>query len=151
MTAVDYDHDIREIAENIWETLFSEPLAVDADDSAIADPAVTGAVLIDGAWNGAVLLQVELPLARLLAGQLFQGDPSTEDVRDTVGELANMFAGNIKALLAEPSSISVPTVAFGNDYQLTVLRTTPAATVGFRCADARMLVALLRRSDEGPS
>ncbi|MEO6204378.1 MAG: chemotaxis protein CheX [Mycobacteriales bacterium] len=148
MSAV--DDDIREIAENIWETLFHDPLAADEDDSPLAEPAVTGSVLIEGAWNGAVMVQCESVLAKVLAGQLFRGgEPEPDDVRDTIGELTNMFAGNIKALLDEPSHISVPTVALGGDYQLTVLHSEPVATVRFRCADARMTVVLLRRSADG--
>jgi CheY-specific phosphatase CheX len=52
---------------------------------------ITGCVHIDGAWNGAVMLQCPQSLAERLAGELFGSDTTTspEEVQDTVGELTN--------------------------------------------------------------
>jgi chemotaxis protein CheX len=114
---------------------------------------MTGCIQIDGAWNGAVMLQLPRRLAEQLSSELFQqeGPTSSEDLHDTVGELTNMLAGNIKALLPEPSRISLPTVAHGADYDLRVMGTAVEATVGFVCLDQPLLVTLLRRVDEGGS
>lgn len=140
------DEDIREIAASIWETLFSLPLTSEPDAGAMSEPVVTGCVHIEGEWNGAVMLQCDSALAGTLAGELFRSPmPSPDEVRDTVGELTNMLAGNIKALLAEPSRISLPTVALGADYALTVVGAEPISVVAFRCADAPLLVTLLQR------
>ena len=146
------NEEIREIAASIWETLFSDPLDRADADQPIQDPAVTGCVQIHGAFNGAVTLQCSKSLATRLAGELFRGEaPTPADVLDSVGELTNMLAGNIKALLADPSHISLPAVAFGADYALTVIGTSPMAVVGFRCGEEPLLVTLLQGSDPGPS
>jgi chemotaxis protein CheX len=144
----DVDDEILEIATSIWETLFTMPLER-GDGAAILDRSVTGCVHIDGAWQGAVLLECGEPLAGTLAGQLFQSSsPTPEEVRDTVGELTNMLAGNIKALLPEPSRISLPAVALGGEHALTVMGTRPVSTIPLRCDDAPLVVTLLQSTRE---
>jgi chemotaxis protein CheX len=139
--------DIIEIAQSIWETMFALPLEAGSGGILGTDPAMTGAVHIDGAWEGAVMLQCPQALASRLTSVLFQADgtPATDDVRDAMGELTNMLAGNVKALLPEPSRISLPTVAFGADYELSVVGTRAVATVSFTCEGSPLTVTLLER------
>lgn len=146
------DEDIREIAVSIWETLFTAPLEQGDPSESLGDPVVTGCVHIDGSWNGAVMLQYGESLAGRLAGELFRSEaPAPEEVLDTIGELTNMLAGNIKALLPQPSGISLPTVAIGADYALTVLGTQVVNTVGFRCEDLPVLITVLASTAAGPT
>ena len=148
MTAVE-DH-IREITGSIWDTLFPMPLEPAPDGQAVAEPAVTGCVTVEGAWNGAVLLSCERRLAGELAGELFRSpSPSSEEVRDTVGEITNMLAGNLKALLPGPSRISLPTVASGGDYDLSVRGTARVAAVRFRCGDGSLEVSVHEGHPDG--
>lgn len=144
----DVRSDITEIAHSIWETLFSFPLFHADEDGALPPELrqVTGCVQIDGAWNGAVLFQCPDELANKLAAELFRPVTTTspEEVRDTVGELTNMLAGNIKALLPEPSRISLPAVALGADYDLQVIGTRVVVAVAFQCAGFPLLVTLLQ-------
>ena len=147
MTAV--EDAIREITASIWETLFTLPLDRAEPGLAVAEPTVTGCVTIEGAWSGAVMLVCERELATTLAGQLFQAaEPQPEEVRDTVGELTNMLAGNIKALLPEPSRISLPAVALGGDYDLSVVGTTELLAVPFRCGSGSLSV-IVHQGREG--
>jgi chemotaxis protein CheX len=43
---------------------------------------------------------------------------SGDDVVDTVGELTNVVAGNLKSLLAPPTTLGLPTVHVGTDCQI---------------------------------
>jgi CheY-specific phosphatase CheX len=43
-----------------------------------------------------------------------------DDVRDSIGELANMLGGNFKALLPRGTSLSTPSVVDGSDYHLRI-------------------------------
>lgn len=43
-----------------------------------------------------------------------------DDVRDSLGEIVNMIAGNFKALLPDGAAISMPSVVEGSDYTLRV-------------------------------
>ena len=111
---------------------------------------VTGIVNIDGAWRGAVLVRCPLALASLLTAAMFQGDdePDFEEVSDALGELTNMVAGNIKALLPQPSAISLPTVAFGSQYEISVKGTHTVATVPFTSKSYPLVVSLVQHSDD---
>lgn len=145
----DVQSDISEIAQSIWETLFVLPLEpVPAADGFLPEdvPLMTGCVQIDGAWNGAVMLQCPEPLAARLAVELFKPESaiSPEEVQDTVGELTNMLAGNIKALLPQPSRISLPAVALGGDYDLRVIGTRVVTAVTFVCAGSPVVVTLMQ-------
>jgi chemotaxis protein CheX len=138
------EEDLCEIAVSIWESLFTVPLQRVPAEPAIPGPVMTGCVTIEGAWDGAVMLTCERSLAAVLAAELFEPEQSvTEaDVRDTVGEVTNMLAGNFKALLAPPSHISLPTVAVGAHYDLTVVGTRQMMVVRFRCGDGLLQVSV---------
>jgi chemotaxis protein CheX len=43
-----------------------------------------------------------------------------DDVRDTMGELANMLGGNLKSVLPRGVVLSMPSVVEGSDYSLRV-------------------------------
>jgi chemotaxis protein CheX len=147
------EDDVCEIATSIWEAYFSVPLERAGPEVHVNDPAVTGCVTIDGAWYGAVMLSCERALAGSLTAELFHsGEPATEEeVRDTVGELTNMLAGNIKALLPGPVRISLPAVAMGGDYDLTVVGTTESVVVRFSCGDGTLKVSLLSSGTDNDS
>ena len=81
---------------------------------------------------------------------MFQGDgtPSLDEIGDALGELTNMVAGNIKALLPESCSISLPTVAQGLSYEINVVGTSAVATVPFTCIDDPLVVTLVQRAGD---
>jgi chemotaxis protein CheX len=69
-------------------------------------------------------------------------------VRDALGELTNMVAGNVKAMLPQPSAISLPTVAFGRHYDITVVGTRLVASVSFTSETHPFVVSLVQRSTD---
>src|SRR4051812_41733261 len=80
-------------------------------------------VLITGAWEGAVRVDCSLELARLATSRFLAASPAEvaiDQIRDAMGELANMSAGSMKPLLPKPCQISLPSVADGSDYTLSV-------------------------------
>ncbi len=108
--------------------------------------ALTGCVHIDGAWNGAALVECELPLARRMTAVLFgrpEDEVSVDDVRDALGEITNMIGKNIKTLLPAPSRLSLPTVIKNADYAVTVPRTKPAGVVSFRAGAETLVIRIL--------
>jgi chemotaxis protein CheX len=142
--------DVEEVVKSIWSTLVDVPLEPGGGTGGSEESMVTGIVNIDGAWRGAVFVQCPLALASLLTAAMFQGDeaPTLDDVRDALGELTNMVAGNVKALLPEPSSISLPTVAFGSNYQISVVGTRVVATVPFTSDSDLLIVSVVQRSGD---
>jgi chemotaxis protein CheX len=143
--------DIEGITRMIWATLFDLPLELGDALEFVPKSSVTSCVQIDGGWDGALVVKCPLALAQTLTAQMFEVEstPDLNDVRDALGELANMLGGNVKALLPAPSQISLPAVAVGSDYELSVVGTNEVASVSFNCDGQPLLVTLLQRFGNG--
>ena len=142
------ESDVESIAYAIWESLLGLPIDVGEGSGLGEDSQVTGLVHLHGAFQGAVMIECSEALGSLLTAAMLQteGIPDAVDVTDALGELTNVFAGNIKALLAQPSSISLPAVAFGPSYEIDVVGATVVARVTFVCEGHPLVVTLLQRS-----
>jgi CheY-specific phosphatase CheX len=140
--------DIENITRTIWDSLFDCPLERTEPRHLGGDSVVTGCLQINGAWQGAVLLQCPVVLAASLAAMMFRSEerPTTDHIKDALGELANMIAGNVKALLPETSHLSLPAVALGSDYELNIIGTTVLLMASFRCREQILTVTLLGRT-----
>ena len=145
-----FDEQIEDIVKAIWSTIVDVPIQRGRAGAANDDSTVTGIVNIEGAWRGAVVVRCPFVLASLLTVAMFQGDddPDIDEVRDALGELTNMVAGNIKALLPAPSAISLPTVAFGSQYEISVVGTHTVATVDFVSESHPLVVTVAQRSGD---
>jgi len=112
---------------------------------------LVGCVQITGAWSGAVLLSCAPGFASLAARTIFAGagDPSVGEERDALGELANMVAGNLKALLPAPSYLGLPTVADGETGVLEVLGGMRTANVELNQLD-RLITVLATTGSTAP-
>ena len=142
--------DIEDIVQAIWSALFDLAIVRDGDPDMTGQVQVTSVVHIDGSWRGAVMIQAPLTLAVRLAAGMFQApeQPGFDEIRDALGELTNMLAGNLKALLPEPSAISLPAVALGSDYDMAVVGSRVVARVPFVCDALPLVVTLVERSSE---
>jgi chemotaxis protein CheX len=88
-----------------------------------ASSGYTACVSFTGAWEGTVMVHCADEMATAMTASLFGmevDDVAPDEVGDAVGELANILAGNIKRLLPEPTILSVPSVAHGTNYHITV-------------------------------
>jgi chemotaxis protein CheX len=143
--------EIEDIDQMIWSTLVDVPLHPGGAAAPRDDSTVTAIVNIDGAWHGAVLVRCPFALASLVTAAMFQSDaePSFEEVSDALGEVANMVAGNVKALLPQPSAISLPTVALGSQYEISVVGTRVVATVPFTTERHPLVVSVLQCLEDG--
>jgi chemotaxis protein CheX len=84
---------------------------------------ITAAVYFAGSWSGAVLLECSRRQAFAFAAGLMSIElaaVSDDDARDALGELANMIAGNLKAVMAPGVALSMPTVILGSDYSVQI-------------------------------
>ncbi len=112
------------IVAEIWESILG--LVIEPTDTACeGGREVRAAVQISGGWEGALIVECPESSARAFtAAMLGEDDPDGLDVgevHDVMGELANMAGGNLKALVATESRLSLPTVAAGRDLDLAVL------------------------------
>jgi len=82
-------------------------------DRARAD--VVAGIHISGAWNGSVLVTCSTTFAHATAAAMLDvpvGELSEDDLSDAIGEIANMIGGSVKAVLPEPSVLSLPMVTY---------------------------------------
>jgi chemotaxis protein CheX len=159
---VDFEPELTEITERVWASLVETPLlprqpgqpsqpTQPGGITTVAGPGArtfTGCVQITGAWEGAVTVHCSAELAKVLTAAMFVVDPddtTQDEVTDALGELANMVGGNVKALLPEPCRISLPAVADGMDYRLSVPGARPVTAVTWTCGGEPLMVRLLER------
>ncbi|MEO5798033.1 MAG: chemotaxis protein CheX [Gemmatimonadales bacterium] len=106
-------HELQQITLDVWETFLGvRPEEVAQRPLGAGTLAVR--VRITGAWDGTVLLRMSPALARRVGEEMFAKPAevlSDEELRDAVGEIGNMVAGNLKGLLAEEARLSLPSVA----------------------------------------
>jgi chemotaxis protein CheX len=66
-------------------------------------------------------------------------------MQDAITELSNMVGGNIKALLPQPSRLSLPTVFEGQDYKLRVPGAVCVSRLIFESQGSQFVVTMQAR------
>ena len=142
-----------QIATTIWETAIGlpiEPQSPDFSGSIRNRPRSTAACIqITGAWNGAILLDCPVEVARQAASSMFSSDAAkvtVTDMQDAVAELVNMVGGNFKALLPEKCFLSLPAVVEGGDYSTRIPGSTLMGRAHFSCLGHPMSITVLEKS-----
>jgi chemotaxis protein CheX len=110
------------------------------------DPVVTSAVYFAGSWKGAALLECNLELAKIFTERLMPGcHPVSfdDDVRDCIGELANMIGGNIKALLPDHAELSIPSVIEGRNYSVRLCGNNSFLRIPFVCEAGTFVIIIV--------
>lgn len=107
---------------------------------------MTAVVGLAGQLVGMMSVRCTSKAALNMAGAMLGVEEVAEDeVRDALGEVCNMVAGNFKAKisgLADGCSLSVPTVITGADYQLHPLADGERVIVSFSFKDEPVWIAL---------
>ncbi len=137
---------LAQIVESVFTTMMS--LEVSSSDAhwRPAGDRLTSFVHLTGAWNGAVLLDCNPRQACQFAGRILSMDTPEavdDDVRDVLGELANMIGGNLKGSMAGAISLSMPTVMEGRDYDLRICGSQVLERVALQCADGHFWVTVI--------
>lgn len=117
-----YRRQIAEITQSVYQTMLGidVELVEGAEQSSVA--ALTAAVYYAGSWKGALLVECSVEQAKAWSGRLMSIEPPVplDDAHDGLGELTNMIAGNLKALLPPGVGLSIPSVVQGSDYSLRI-------------------------------
>lgn len=105
----------------IVESVFENMIGLEAHTCRAAwfagEDRLAAAVRLEGAWNGALLVECGGQQAREFTQHFLSASiPAGEDVvQDMLGELANMIAGNLKCVLGRGIQLSMPVVV-GSEY-----------------------------------
>jgi chemotaxis protein CheX len=129
--------DLHQLADRIWESMFGDGLERLDEEGPSADPRyLTGCVQLTGAWEGAAVVRCSYKLASHLASTMFGTEElAAEEVCDSVGELTNLTAGAVQAMMPSPSELSPPSVIEGKDYKLILPRCAIMNEAYFRFQD----------------
>lgn len=77
-------------------------------------------------------------------------DPSRADIRDAVGEITNMIAGQVQVSLADTgkkSNISLPIVIAGKNFTTDSLNNKNSFIIDFKTAAGRLLIEFSYKSN----
>jgi len=144
----------RDQAAELFRDVFRTMLRLEAIpvwDNTQPPSQLTAAVFFAGNWKGAALIDCSLQLALTFTSRMMPGcTPETydDDVRDCMGELANMIGGNLKALLPDGVGLSMPTVLIGNDYCLKVCGHNSYLRMRFLCEGGTFWITIVETAPE---
>jgi chemotaxis protein CheX len=149
-TRIEQD-EIHQLADRIWDAMFGEGLERLDREGHSEDPRyLTGCVQLTGAWEGAAVVRCSYKLASQLAATMFgAAELADEEVSDTVGELANLTAGAVQALMPSPSELSPPSVVEGKDYKLVLPRCAIMNQAHFRFCEEPFNIVVFEAQEEG--
>jgi len=108
---------------------------------------VSAMVGLAGTCKGMIAIHTPDPVAMAITTS-FLGMETTEindDVKDAIGELANMLAGNIKMVLSgngKDITLSIPSAIHGEEYTLNCLADADWVTIPFAIPAGDFLVEL---------
>lgn len=111
----------------IFDTMLMMPVVPEPDNLAATrqhfSPGVTGMVGLAGAYKGMLAIHVSESVAKTITGSFLgiEVDDINDDVRDAMGEMANMLAGSVKAALGaggQEIKLSIPSAVCGVEYTL---------------------------------
>lgn len=106
--------DLSQIVEEVLTAFLPDLSPANPED---AEPTTVAAIVhISGTWTGSVVVSCSDDVATGTAASMLEADPAGltgEDISDALGEVANMIGGGVKAMMPEPSMLSLPVVTFG--------------------------------------
>lgn len=137
---------VGQIVESIFISMMNLEVSPSETPWVPSNDQLTSAVHLSGVWNGALLFECNRRQACQLTGRFLSMDPPevvNDDVRDVLGEIANMIGGNIKSAVAAGLSLSMPSVTDGSDYGLRVCGSEIQDRLAFNCEGGTFWVTLL--------
>ena len=134
------------IVQTIFSTMLDLPVEVVEKPEVAPSERITSSVYLEGTWNGAVSMQCSREQACRFAAQFLAIDPPAEvddEVRDVIGEIANMVGGNFKASMGADVRLSLPSVIDGSDYEIRVCGSAAREDVWFSADGNYFCVSVL--------
>ncbi len=124
---------VAELVSMAWSTFVGCEIAP-IDDVVPTDSVMCSSIAITGPWSATLLLYCDRTIATTTTAAVLGMDPAEveqADVRDIMGELANIIGGNLKGAISDDSGewkLSLPVVSDGMQ---TVPGSKPVAELAF--------------------
>ena len=118
---------LQHLISKSWTDTTHLPIqAIEVETLADSSELVIASVVFTGATQGSLTLATKEPLAKKVASIMFDcsiESVSYDDIKDSIGELVNILAGNMKSKYFGDSDLSKPLVMEGDDSVLAMLNT----------------------------
>lgn len=106
---------------------------------------VSGLVGLAGNYRGMLAIHVPNAVAMSITSKFLfvDVDEINDDVKDAIGELANMLAGSVKSMLTETGTglkLAIPSAISGTEYEVECLAESEGAIIPFRIDEGEFLV-----------
>lgn len=141
---------LADIVQSVFVTMMDLEVSPGDLEWQPAGDRLTSSVQLTGDWNGSVLLECSQHQACEFAGRILAMDAPEavdDDVRDVIGELANMIGGNMKSGMGNGIRLSMPTVVDG-DYDLHVCGSKVQDRLTFQCSEGHFWITVLSKGAE---
>ncbi|MFN8191896.1 MAG: chemotaxis protein CheX [Nocardioidaceae bacterium] len=149
MTTITEHIQIIEIAKDIWYSMLALPLEETPPSMAetTEEPDwATSSIHITGETDVSIIMSFSADLAKRVTSAMFDmavEELGEEEIADACGEMVNIIGGNLKALLPEPSELSLPTVSLGGQHHVTIPGAHVIEQVDLDSLGDRMRITLL--------
>jgi chemotaxis protein CheX len=141
-----YRDDLERIVQSVFRTMMDLEVAPSQTPWIHARDTITSAVHFVGEWRGAALVECNTPQSFQFATRFMGIEMPVsidDDVRDVMGELANMVAGNLKSVLPRGVDLSMPSVVEGSDYAVRICGVTSVERMTFSSAAGDFRITLM--------
>jgi chemotaxis protein CheX len=142
---------VRAVGEIFRTMIDTETWPLAETPSTLPEHPIVGAVYLSGEWSGAMLLETWAGQAFVWTHKLLSVPAPTtldDDVRDCVGELTNMVAGNLKSLLPFKIELSIPSVVEGRQFTLRLIGGHQKIKVDFASPEGPFSITLVQLTEE---
>lgn len=141
--------ELGQITIDAWQTLLGLDPHVAPPHQPTDEVVHCATVHITGDTQWTIRIDCSDVHVRDIAAAMFGTAPdeaTDEDISDSLGEMANVVAGNVKALLDGSARLSLPTVARGRSFEVTLPGMTETDRLHFVCEDSELSVAVFEQA-----
>jgi len=141
-----HQRDLEAVAGAVFTTMMGVDVCPSEAHCPETSGLLTAGVYLTGEWQGAIFIHCYPPQACDFAGRFLGLPPPAavdDDVRDVMGELANMVAGNLKCTFSPGIRVSIPSVTDGPGYSLRVCGGRIVCQTGFDTAGGPVWITLI--------
>lgn len=143
-----FSYPIEQIVQSIFATMLDCEVNCMEGDFQPSQDTLVSFVQITGEWVGSVVLILSPAIVRSAASAMLlmaEEELTDSDVQDVAAELVNMIGGNLKSLLPSPSSLSLPIVVTGSEFNLKMHHAELVDDVVLGSDTGRLRVSLYER------
>lgn len=145
---MDLNNSISQATQEIFQTMLmmeASPGEALTERNNCFENSVTAIVGMAGANKGMLAIHIPEPTALVITSSFLMMEVTEvdEDVKDAIGELANMVAGSIKSDLTEKGQefkLSIPSVVCGAEYEIDCLTESDGVCMPFTIEGGNFLV-----------